>query len=151
MKAIFPGSFDPIHCGHLDIIDRASKLFSVTALVCINANKAGLLNVIEKINLILEATNYKILVSSTTGLLIDYCKNNNINYVIRGIRNTTDFEFEKTFAGHLKEVGGIETVWFSTSPEFQNISSSIVRDYYSHSNVSYIQKYIPECVYKRLA
>jgi len=130
-KAIFPGSFDPITIGHLDIVKRGIKIFDeIIIAIGNNTNKKYMFSKEKRVELV-QVTfsaydNIKIV--SYEGLTVDFCKKNNIEFVIRGLRNPADFEFEKSIALTNREMTGIETIFFLTSPENSFISSSIVRE-----------------------
>ncbi|HIC36294.1 MAG TPA: pantetheine-phosphate adenylyltransferase, partial [Candidatus Marinimicrobia bacterium] len=96
-KIIYPGTFDPIHNGHIDIAMRAAKLFDVLEfIVAVNVEKDPLFNVDERLSLIKESTNHieNIRVNKFTGLVVDYAKNSDSIAIIRGLRHVSDFEFE---------------------------------------------------------
>ncbi|MDO9039547.1 MAG: pantetheine-phosphate adenylyltransferase, partial [Lutibacter sp.] len=100
-KAIFPGSFDPITLGHVDIINRALPLFAeIIIAVGVNTEKAYLFSLEERVGFIKKhyANEPKIKVETYTGLTIDFCKKLNIHFILRGLRNPADFEFEKAIA-----------------------------------------------------
>ena len=130
-KAVFPGSFDPITIGHLDIVKRGIKIFDeIIIAVGDNTDKKYLFSK-EKREEFVERTfsDYdKVKIESYNGLTVDFCKKNNVEFMIRGLRNPADFEFEKSIALTNREITGIETIFFLTSPENSFISSSIVRD-----------------------
>ncbi len=131
--AIFPGSFDPITKGHLDIIERSLPLFDrVIVAVGYNSTKAsGLFEVSERVKQIKSATQQldQVSVDTYEGLTIDFCKKIGASTIIRGLRNTADFEFEKSIAQMNKKMNpAIETVFLFTDPELAAINSSIVRD-----------------------
>ena len=130
-KAVFPGSFDPITIGHLDIVKRGIKIFDeIIIAIGDNTDKKYLFSK-EKREEFVERTlsDYdKVKIESYNGLTVDFCKKNNIEFMIRGLRNPADFEFEKSIALTNREMTGIETIFFLTSPENSFISSSIVRD-----------------------
>ncbi|MEG0529692.1 MAG: pantetheine-phosphate adenylyltransferase, partial [Bacilli bacterium] len=129
-KAIFAGSFDPITNGHLDIIERASKLFDELQIgVLYNPNKKGLFTFEERVRLIKECTkhieNTKIV--SFEGLLVNYCEENEIQTLVRGIRNGADVEYELQMAHMNKELNpNIETVILPTTTKYSYISSSLI-------------------------
>jgi pantetheine-phosphate adenylyltransferase len=130
-KAIFPGSFDPITLGHIDIIKRGIHLFDeIVVAIGINADKKYLFSLEERKKFIQDAfsSESKITVETYTGLTVDYCKTINANFILRGLRNPADFEFEKAIAQVNGKLSNIETVFLLTSPETSFISSSIVRD-----------------------
>lgn len=130
--ALFPGSFDPITLGHFDIIQRALPLFDKIIIgVGVNSSKKYLFDLQVRENWIKECfkNNNKIEIINYSGLTVDVCKENNINFILRGLRTTNDFDFERAIAhiNHSLEPS-IETVFLLTSQEYASISSSIVRD-----------------------
>jgi pantetheine-phosphate adenylyltransferase len=130
-RAVFPGSFDPITLGHVDIINRALPLFDeIVIAIGINADKKYMFALEERINFIKE--NYvnvpKIKVETYSGLTIDFCKKINADFILRGLRNPADFEFEKAIAQTNRKLSKIETVFLLTSASTAYISSSIIRD-----------------------
>ena len=130
-KAVFPGSFDPITLGHVDIIKRAIPLFDeITIAIGVNAEKNYMFTLEQRKSFIQKAffAENKISVKTYTGLTVDYCKEINADFILRGLRNPADFEFEKAIAQTNRKLSGIETVFLLTSAETSYISSSIVRD-----------------------
>ena len=130
-KAVFPGSFDPITIGHLDIVERAIKVFDeIIIAVGDNTDKKYMFPKEKRVEFVEQTfNNYdNIKIESYDGLTVDFCKKNNIEFMIRGLRNPADFEFEKSIALTNREMTDIETIFFLTSPENSFISSSIVRD-----------------------
>lgn len=130
-KAVFPGSFDPITLGHYDIIHRALPLFDeIVVAVGINADKKYMFTLEERLEFIKNTfiDEPKITVTTYKGLTVDYCKEINADFILRGLRNPADFEFEKAIAIANRKLSGIETVFLLTSAETSYISSSIVRD-----------------------
>ncbi len=134
--AIFPGSFDPITLGHQDIIEKSLNLFdNVIIGIGENREKKYMFSS-EKRKKFVENTFQSIdniQVKVYDGLTVDFCKKNNANYIIRGLRNVSDFEFEKTIALTNRRLSGIETVFFLTSAKNSFISSGIVRDLISNN------------------
>jgi len=132
-RAVFPGSFDPITNGHLDIIERALPLFDeIIIAIGTNSAKKYMFPLEERIKWI-EKTfekESKITVKHYDSMLtVDYCKQENANFIIRGLRNPADFEFEKAIAQTNRKLNPeIETVFLLTSSGFSSISSSIVRE-----------------------
>ena len=130
-KAIFPGSFDPITIGHVDIIKRAMKVFDeIIIAVGDNIDKKYMFPKEKRVELVKQTfSNYNsIKIESYSGLTVDFCKKNNTEFMIRGLRNPADFEFEKSIALTNRKMTDIETIFFLTSPENSFVSSSIVRD-----------------------
>lgn len=130
-KAVFPGSFDPITLGHVDIINRAIPLFDeIVIAIGINADKKYMFSLEDRLKFIKNTfqSEPKITVTTYKGLTVDYCKSIDSNFILRGLRNPADFEFEKAIAITNRKLSGIETVFLLTSAETSFISSSIVRD-----------------------
>ena len=130
-KAVFPGSFDPITIGHIDIVNKGMKIFDeIIIAVGNNVDKKYMFSKEKRVEFVKQTfTDYdKIKVESYTGLTVDFCKKNNTEFMIRGLRNPADFEFEKSIALTNWKMTGIETVFFLTSPKNSFVSSSIVRD-----------------------
>ena len=147
-RAVFPGSFDPITLGHVDIINRALPLFDeIVVAIGINAKKNYMFPLENRVHYIRESFNFtsKIVVDTYSGLTVDYCKRIEADFILRGLRNPADFEFEKAIAQTNRKLSGIETVFLLTSAETSFISSSIVRDIIrNHGDYS---KLVPEVVY----
>ena len=130
-KAIFPGSFDPITIGHVDIIKRAMKVFDeIIIAVGDNTDKKYMFPKEKRVEFVKQTfNNYKsVKIESYNGLTVDFCKKKNTEFMIRGLRNPADFEFEKSIALTNRKMTDIETIFFLTSPENSFVSSSIVRD-----------------------
>ena len=132
IKAVYPGSFDPITNGHIDVIKRASRIFDqVTIAVSQNINKKSFLSKkekIEAINISLEGLN-NVEVIAFDSLLVDFAKKINAQIILRGLRAVSDFEYEFQLAGMNKHLDkNIETFFLTPSEEFSNISSSLVRE-----------------------
>jgi pantetheine-phosphate adenylyltransferase len=129
--AIFPGSFDPITLGHFDIIQRGVSLFDeIIVAIGINADKKYMFSLEDRKRFIEEAfkDEPKISVVTYEGLTIDLCKKMKANFILRGLRNPADFEFEKAIAHTNRRLSKIETVFLLTAAKTSYISSSIVRD-----------------------
>ena len=130
-RALFPGSFDPITLGHFDIIERGVKLFDeVVVSIGINADKKYMFSVEERKAFIEAAfkNQPKVKVTTYKGLTVDYCKEIDAEFILRGLRNPADFEFEKAIAHTNRKLSKIETVFLLTAAKTSYISSSIVRD-----------------------
>jgi len=130
--AIYPGSFDPITNGHIDLIKRASKLFDkVIIAITQNASKSSFLSIDERVNAVENSIsslkNTQVL--SFNSLLVDFAKEHNAQIIIRGLRAVSDFEYEFQLSGMNKRLNSeIETLFMTPSEEFANISSSLVRE-----------------------
>jgi pantetheine-phosphate adenylyltransferase len=135
-RAVFPGSFDPITLGHCDIINRGTQLFD-ELIIAIGENLSkNYLFSLEQRKAFIENTfsdNKKIKVFIYSGLTTDFCKKIKANYILRGLRNSSDFEYENSIAQTNKKTGEIETIFFLSSPEKSFISSSIVREIIKHN------------------
>ena len=130
--AIYPGSFDPITNGHIDLIKRAAKLFDgVIVAITQNANKSSFLSIDQRVNAaensLNSVKNAKVL--SFNSLLVDFASEHNAQIIIRGLRAVSDFEYEFQLSGMNKRLNSeIETLFMTPSEEFANISSSLVRE-----------------------
>ena len=130
-KAIFPGSFDPITNGHYDIIKRGVSLFDeVIVAIGVNAEKKYMFSLEDRKRFIEESIKDepKVKVITYSGLTIDLCKKENAEFILRGLRNPADFEFEKAIAHTNRRLSKIETIFLLTAASTSFISSSIVRD-----------------------
>jgi pantetheine-phosphate adenylyltransferase len=130
-RAIFPGSFDPITLGHLDIIERGITLFDELIIaIGINANKNYMFSLEERKQFLHDCFDKhpKIKIVTYEGLTVHFCEKNKVNFILRGLRNPADFEFEKAIAHTNRKLSKIETVFLLTAARTSYISSSIVRD-----------------------
>ena len=134
-RAVFPGSFDPITLGHLDIINRALPLFDELIIgIGYNADKKTMFSLEERKHFIAKAfeNQPKIIVKSYTGLTAMFCVLEEAKYIIRGLRNTTDLNYEQPVAQTNYKMAQVESIFLVCSPEVSNISSTIVRDVMRH-------------------
>ena len=130
-RALFPGSFDPLTLGHYDIIKRGVKLFDeIVIAIGINADKKYMFDLEERKHFIEEAfkDQPKVRIMTYEGMTIDFCKEVKAGFILRGLRNPADFEFEKAIAHTNRKLSKIETVFLLTAANTSHISSSIVRD-----------------------
>ena len=130
-RALFPGSFDPLTLGHYDIIKRGVTLFDeVIVAIGINADKKYMFSLEQRKKFIEDtfADEPKITVVTYQGMTVDFCKKIGVEFILRGLRNPADFEFEKAIAHTNRDLAPIETVFLLTSAQTSYISSSIVRD-----------------------
>ena len=135
-RALFPGSFDPITLGHYDIIKRGVKLFDeVVVAIGINSDKKYMFSLEERKQFIEEAFKgeSKVKVLTYEGLTVDFCKEIGVKYILRGLRNPADFEFEKAIAHTNRKMSRVETVFLLTAANTSFISSSIVREVIRHN------------------
>lgn len=132
MIAVVPGSFDPITAGHIDIINRAAKLYDkVIVGVVVNPSKTPLFSLEERVKMVIEALNNKdkIEVDSFNGLLVDFVRMHGARVIIRGLRAVSDFEHEFQMAQLNRRLcPDVETVFVMASPEYAYLSSSVVKE-----------------------
>lgn len=130
--AVFPGSFDPVTLGHIDIIERALPLFDkIIIAIGVNAQKQGYFSLEQRINWLQElyGNQPKVEIDNYEGLTVDFCKSKNSNFILRGLRSAADYEYEKVIAQTNKSLNpGIETIFLLSKPEFGHISSTIVKE-----------------------
>ena len=146
-KAVFPGSFDPLTLGHEDIIKRAIPLFhEIVIAIGVNSEKKYMFSLAERKKFIEETfkNEPKVSVITYEGLTVDLCLKIKANYILRGLRNPADFEFEKAIAHTNRRLSKIETVFLLTAAKTSYISSSIVRDVIR--NGGEYDKFVPDAV-----
>lgn len=149
--AIFPGSFDPFTVGHESVVRRAASLFDrIIIMIGVNANKKSFFPIekrIEWINRVFD-DDPRISVDVYDGLTVDFCKKTGAQYIIRGLRTSADFEFERAIAQVNKQMyPEIETVFLLTIPEHTPINSTIVRDIIAHGGDP--SRFLPKKLDKR--
>ncbi|MRG45616.1 pantetheine-phosphate adenylyltransferase [Chitinophaga sp. SYP-B3965] len=129
---LFPGTFDPVTLGHTDIIDRALPLFDELVIgIGINSSKVPMFTVEQRVEWIREIYKHepKIKVASYEGLTVNFCKEINAQFILRGIRYVSDFEYEKAIADINRKMDHeVETIFLTCSPEYSTIASTLVRD-----------------------
>ena len=146
-RAVFPGSFDPLTLGHQDIVERGATIFDeIIVGIGYNAEKSHMFSIEQRKEFIMQCfqDNPKVKVMDYQGLTIDFCKSVGANYLLRGVRNNGDFEFEKAIARTNRELSNIETVFLLTSIQTSFISSSIVREIIR--NKGDYKRFVPSCV-----
>ena len=154
--AIYPGSFDPVTYGHIDIITRASNMFDhIIVSVLNNPSKSPLFTVEERVTMLREVTAHlkNVEVDSFSGLLVDYARSRNCHVAIRGLRAMTDFDYEIHFAqtNFTISKGDLETVFLTTDLAYSFLSSTTVREIASfHGDVSeLVPKYVAKKLYQK--
>lgn len=155
-RAVYPGSFDPMTYGHLDIIKRASEMFDeLVVSVLNNKGKTPLFSVEERVKILKEATkdipNVKI--DSFSGLLVDYAAAQNIHVSVRGLRAVTDFEYELQIAQTNRKFsnGKLDTIFLTTSLEYAYLSSSVVKEiaYFGGDVSQCVPDYVAKQIYEK--
>ena len=149
---IYPGSFDPITKGHLDIIERASRVVDELVIgVLNNSEKRPMFSAEERVSLIKEAVCFlpNVRVEAFDGLTVDFAKQNNANILVRGLRAVTDFEYELQIAQmNHKMNSSLDTIFFTTSVEYSYLSSSIVKEIAKYNGD--ISPFVPQNVVKAM-
>lgn len=147
--AIFPGSFDPITSGHIDLIERALPLFDkIIVAIGQNTQKKYLFDLEERKSWIEQVVKQwdKVDVDVYNGLTVNYAKSMNANFLIRGLRNASDFDYEKTISQLNHIIGkGLETIFYISHPEFSHISSTIVREIIKGKGD--VNSFVPDIIY----
>lgn len=152
MKAVCPGSFDPVTCGHIDVIERAARLFGeVIVAVAPNTSKEPLFSVEERIEMLRDATSHleNVSIDAFQGLLVDYVLSRGARAVVKGLRAVSDFEFELQMALMNRNLAPeVETVFMMTGAEYSYLSSSIVKEIAALGGT--VKGLVPESVERRL-
>jgi pantetheine-phosphate adenylyltransferase len=150
-RAICPGSFDPVTNGHLDIIGRAAHLYDeVVVAVFVNQSKSSLFSVDERREMLLEATAQygNVRIDTFHGLVVDYCKANDIPVIVKGLRAVSDFDYELQMAQMNRGLAGVDTLFMPTNPEYSFLASSLVKEIAKWGGD--ISSLVPPNVLKRL-
>ena len=150
-RAVCPGSFDPVTNGHVDVITRAAALYDeLVVAVLVNPGKAGLFTVDERIALLRDAVADvpNVVVDSFQGLLVDYCRSNDIPVIVKGLRAVSDFEYELQMAQMNRELAGVETLFVPTAPQVGHLSSSLVKQIATFGGD--VSGLVPKAVQERL-
>ena len=145
---LFPGTFDPITYGHIDIIDRSLRLFDKLVIgIGINANKQPMFSAEQRMHWIkrIYSNEPKIDCVTYEGLTVDCCKRLDATYILRGIRYVSDFEYEKAIADMNRSLdGGIESVFLTCLPKYTSVASTLVRDVIR--NGGDVSQFVPDVV-----
>lgn len=151
-RAVCPGSFDPVTRGHLDIIGRSAQLFDeVIVALLVNESKRGLFTVDERLDMLREVTKEhpNVRVESFQGLLVDFCREQGAQVVVKGLRAVSDFDYELQMAQMNIGLSGVETLFMPTNPVYSFIASSLVKEVAKWGGD--VSTYVPEIVEQRLA
>ncbi|MQA93775.1 MAG: pantetheine-phosphate adenylyltransferase [Streptosporangiales bacterium] len=150
-RVVCPGSFDPVTNGHLDIISRASRQYDeVVTAVLINVSKKSLFTVDERVEMLTEVTkDYgNVRVEKFHGLLVDFCRDNDIPAIVRGLRAVSDFDYELQIAQMNYRLSGVETLFMATNPQYSFLSSSLVKEVAQYGGD--VSSLVPESIEVRL-
>ncbi|MEW2357417.1 pantetheine-phosphate adenylyltransferase [Spirillospora sp. NPDC029432] len=150
-RVVCPGSFDPVTNGHLDIISRASRLYDeVVVAVLINKTKQGLFSIEERIEMLEEVTKEygNVKIDKWHGLLVDFCRQNDIPMIVKGLRAVSDYEYELQMAQMNHRMAGVETMFMSTNPLYSYLSSSLMKEVVKYGGD--VSGLIPDIVHARL-
>jgi pantetheine-phosphate adenylyltransferase len=150
-RAVCPGSFDPVTCGHLDVIERVSPLFDeVVVAVGVNPAKNRMFDADERIAMIQEATGGlpNIVVDTFSGLLVDFCKQHGIRAIVKGLRAVSDFDYELQMGQMNFSLAGVETLFIPTNPLYSFLSSSLVKEVATYGGD--VSGLVPDVVLRRL-
>ena len=150
-RAVCPGSFDPVTLGHLDIIGRASLLYDeLVVAVGVNASKKRMFSFEERTDMLREATvDYpNVRVDTFDGLIVDFCKDNGIQVIVKGLRAISDFDYELQMAQMNHGLQGVETMFMTTNPLYSFLSSSLVKEVATYGGD--VSASVPEAVRRRL-
>jgi pantetheine-phosphate adenylyltransferase len=151
-RAVCPGSFDPVTNGHLDIVERASRMFDeVVIAVGVNPAKQGLFTGEERMDLLREVTAGlgNVTVGSFSGLLVDFCREAGVHVVVKGLRAVSDFDYELQMSQMNHGLAGVETLFMPTNPLYSFLSSSLVREVATYGGD--VSGLVPAAVLTRLA
>lgn len=150
-RAVCPGSFDPVTNGHLDIIGRVSRLYDeVIVAVLVNQSKSGLFSPDERLEMLTAVTAGldNVRIASFTGLLVDFCRREDVSVVVKGLRAVTDFDYELKMAQMNFGLSGLETLFMPTNPLYSFVSSSLIKDVAKWGGD--VSPHVPELVSERL-
>ena len=150
-RAVCPGSFDPVTLGHLDIIGRSALLYDeVLVAVGLNASKQRMFSFDERTDMLREATSQwdNVSVTSFDGLIVDFCKANGVQVIVKGLRAISDFDYELQMAQMNHGLQGVETMFMTTNPLYSFLSSSLVKEVATYGGD--VSNLVPDVVHKQL-
>ena len=152
VTAVYPGSFDPVTYGHLDVIKRAAARFDSLIVGCLrNATKAPMFDVDERVELLRAVTADlgNVEVADFEGLLVNFCRERGVRLIVKGLRAVSDFEYELQMAQMNSRLGDVETLFLTTSPVYSFLSSSLVKEVARFGGD--VTDFVPPLVAERLA
>ena len=149
ISVVYPGSFDPVTLGHLDIIARSSRVFDKVIVCVLNnaAKKTPLFSRDERVNMLKDVVRDfdNVVVEQYNGLLVDFAKENNVKVIVRGLREVTDFDIELQMAqGNHKVSPEVDTIFMATDPKYSFISSTMVREFASYGKS--VKGFVPDII-----
>ena len=150
-RAVCPGSFDPVTCGHLDVIERVSPLFDeIVVAVGVNQSKNRMFEPAERVEMIREATHHlgNVSVDTFSGLLVNFCKDRGIRAIVKGLRAVSDFDYELQMGQMNFSLAGVETLFIPTNPLYSFLSSSLVKEVATYGGD--VSGLVPDPVLQRL-
>jgi pantetheine-phosphate adenylyltransferase len=150
-RVVCPGSFDPVTNGHVDIVARASLIYDeVIVAVLHNPSKSALFTVDERVELLRKVTGKhpNVRVQKFDGLIVDFCRANDISAIVKGLRAVTDFDYEMQMAQMNYNQAGVETLFMTTNPLYAFLSSSLVKEFAKYGGD--VSKLVPEQVLEAL-
>ncbi|MFM7139972.1 MAG: pantetheine-phosphate adenylyltransferase [Actinomycetes bacterium] len=150
-KVVCPGSFDPVTNGHIDVFKRAADLAEeVVVAVLVNHSKNGLFSIEERVELINDSVKHlnNVSVATFDGILVDFCKDNGVTAIVKGLRAVSDFDYELQMSQMNYQLGDIETLFVATNPLYSFLSSSLVREVARHGGD--IANLVPQKVQEEL-
>lgn len=150
-RVVCPGSFDPVTNGHIDIISRAAQLYDeVVVAVVRNPSKTSMFTAAERVELIREATKQhdNVRVDRFEGLIVDFCRDNDISAIVKGLRAVSDFDYEMQMAQMNYSQAGVETLFMTTNPLYAFLSSSLVKEFARYGGD--VSGLVPPTVLERL-
>jgi pantetheine-phosphate adenylyltransferase len=151
-RCVCPGSYDPVTNGHLDVIERASRLFEeVIVVVAVNVAKQGLFSVDERLDMLRDVTKGlgNVAVESFEGLLVEFCRERDIPAIVKGLRAVTDFDYELQMAQMNHRLTNVDTLFVATNPDYSFLSSSLIKEVATHGGD--VSGLVPDSVLPRLA
>ena len=150
-RLVYPGSFDPVTNGHLDIVGRAARIADeLIVAVLRNPNKTALFSVDERLEMLREVTKEydNVRVAKFKGLIVDFCKANDVSAIVKGLRAVSDFDYELQMAQMNYNQAGVETLFMTTNPLYAFLSSSLVKEFAKYGGD--VASLVPEPVLDRL-